>query len=355
MRSIYLFLVAVLVLFLHAPQARALGNKSIGEEIERIYSRYSNYLDSKWTGRGWDYAVPSRHYREAGRNSWNNLRMQATFVAFYMFRYDDEATQKIHKALANALIELSSKQAYAVTRKGQEISTRSFNDAIGIYLALRILDARGDIFSHSEIQDILKNMKEMYPWVLKAKDTENRAILGAAYGLKILNHPLLNFSEEEREDYLNLIKEKIDTALDSVDSDYVYREGRGRAFSAHYHLVFADMLYYIGSALGNSEYADISKKMLNVVHKKYPLRHLSFLGSGRPTGVGLQTVLLKTVGEKFLGNKKWKKFWEIEKAGRGFIDPKAKNRLVWRDQVDKTLNDDYSFANMAEIFWEYLD
>lgn len=113
------------------------------------------------------------------------------------------------------------------------------------------------------------------------------------------------------------------------------------------------MLYFIGDHLKDERYLNISKKMLKVAHKKYPLRHLSWIGSGRPTGIGLQAVFLKTIGEKILGNKKWRKFWDLEKVDHGFVDPKNLNRLVWADQVDKTINDDYSFANMVELFWGY--
>ena len=89
--------------------------------------------------------------------------------------------------------------------------------------------------------------------------------------------------------------------------------------------------------------------MLNFTHKTYSLGKLDWRGSARPTGIGLQTVLLRALGEKYLGNNHWLDYWEIESANRGFIDNNNLGRLAWRDEVDKTLNDDYSFMNMVEL------
>ena len=201
----------------------------------------------------------------------------------------------------------------------------------------------------------LKNIKTIFPWALYGNDTENRAFLGAAYATAILENPLLTFTPQERKDYTELIRQKITVGLKSVDDQYLYHEGVEHKFSLHYHLVSADMLWYVGKTLGEPRYLDIATRMVQNVHNRYPLGNLHAELTERPNGVGLQLVLLRAVGEKILGAKDWGQYWLQERNGRGFTDPATPDRLVWQDAADKTFNDDYSLANMAELFWPMIN
>lgn len=324
------------------------------QELAPIYTRSSRYLDTRWDGRGWRSAVPAEPYRETERSSAGNLRLQLTFASFYRFRTDAAARNMAQTALRDALQRLAA-TPNAVPLNGQLVSTRSFHEAIGFYLALRLLERDPQLQSPEERRATLASIKAALPWVLQASDTENRAALGAAYGLAVLNHPLLSFSPGERRQHLDQVRRKAETALAAVGADRRYREGTPPQFSLHYHLVTAAMLYYIGGALAEPRYREIADRMVETVRSDYPLGKLDAHPSHRPRGIGLQTVLLRAVVERYAGTPRWERAWRIEQRGRGFIDPAAPHRLAWRDQVDGTFNDDYSFASIAELFWDTLE
>jgi hypothetical protein len=341
--------------FIFPFSARAVDNKPLASELEQIYNRYSYYLDTKWDGLGWQYSVPSGNYLEIDKYSADTIRQQLSLATFYRFRSDQEALAKIHQAVTYTWLEVVPAQANKVVLNGKPVSTRSFNEAIGIFLTLRIFDTHNELFTLAEKEEILLNIKKMYPYVLQANDTENRAFLSAAYSLAILNHPLLQFTEVERESYLKIINHKVGIGLKTVDKYGVYREGKPAVFSAHYQLVAANMLSYLGSELDNIFYSTKAKLMHNFLVRKFPLGKISDFINSRPQGVGLQTVLLRTVSQNYINNSDWREFWQQENSDKGFIDPNNPDRLVWRDQSDGTYNDDYSFANMAELFWPWLE
>lgn len=318
-------------------------------QLHSIPTQYTKYLDTVWTGSGWKSSVPSRSYNEGGKHSAHNLRMQMTFAFAYQSRSDAQSREKVATALRDVLITRRAKEANWIRRNDTQISTRSFHDAIGLYLGLRILEAHPDVLTPEERALALRNMKEMFPWILRAPDTENRALLGAAYSTLILRHPLLSFTEDERSQYEQLIRSKVTTALRSVDKSGIYREGTPATYSLHYHLVATVMLSIVGQELNEPKYTATARRMAQYVHNRYPLGQLTWRGSGRPTGIGLQTVLLRATTERYLGATTWERYWLKESANRGFIDRTHPDRLVWRDDKDKTLNDDYSFMNMAAI------
>jgi len=320
------------------------------EDIKTIYNTYSKYLDTQWTGAGWNYSVASRHYQEIDKNSAGNLRMQATLATAYRFRTDEASKQKIREAIFSVLGPDVAMTNW-IKDNGKTVSTRSFHDMIGLYLALRILEERDDIFSWVEKALIVGKIEQIFPWALAGKDNENRALLAAAYGLAILQHPLTNFSPTDQKRYAKQIRDKVKVGLKAIDSFGVYHEGAGKQYSLHYHLVSAMMLSYLGEKMPDKQYSALSKKMLTRTHDWYALGKLHWIGSFRPTGIGLQAVLLRSLGEKYLGNKNWKTYWDAEKKNRGFIDASALGRLVWKDDADKTLNDDYSFMNMSELLF----
>lgn len=337
------------LLILLAPRS-AWGALSLPEEIKTIYNTYSRYLDTQWTGAGWNYSVPSRHYQETDKNSTGNLRMQATLAAAYRFRTDEESTQKIRTAIFSVLGP-DKPMVHSIKNQDKTVSTRSFHDMIGLYLALRILEEREDVFGWAEKALLIGKIEQIFPWALAGLDNENRALLSAAYGLAILRHPLTNFSPTDQKKYIKQIRDKVKIGISAIDDFGVYHEGFDKKHSLHYHLVSAMMLSYLGQELPDKQYAALSKKMLTRTHDWYKIGKLNWIGSARPTGIGLQTVLLRSLGEKYLGNKNWKTYWVAEKKKRGFIDPANPERLVWKDDVDKTLNDDYSFVNMAELLF----
>jgi hypothetical protein len=341
--------------FVYPFSVGAIANKLLTSELEQIYNRYSYYLDTKWDGLGWQYSVPSGNYLEIDKYSADTIRQQLSFVTFYRFRIDQEALNKIHKAITYTWLEVVPAQANEIVLNGKPTSTRSFNEAIGIFLTLRVFDTHSEIFTPAEKELILANIKKMYPYVLKANDTENRAFLSAAYSLATLNHPLLQFTPTEQEDYLQIINQKVGIGLRAVDKYGVYREGKPVVFSAHYQLVAANMLSYLGSELNNVFYSTKAILMHNLISKKFPLGKINGFTNSRPQGVGLQTVLLRTVSQNYINNSNWQEFWKQENVDRGFIDPNNPNRLVWHDESDGTYNDDYSFANMAELFWPWLE
>lgn len=317
-----------------------------------IFTRYSYYLDSQWTGRGWNYSVPSPPYNEVNKDSEDNMRLQPSLAMFYKDRNDKKSIEKIYTAIINAFRDLPQRQVNAIPLRGKIVPTRSFNEMIGMYLALNLIKFRPEIFTVQEKNDIVKNIKEMYAWALEADDTENRAFIGAAYGTAVLLHPLANFSMDEKKKYFEIIKKKVSVGLESVDKNYLYTEGAENEFSLHYHLVSASMLYFIGLHINDTNLVNISKKMFRVVHNAYVRGEFGWDGSGRPRGIGLQTVFMRALGEKILGNAGWKEYWDTEKQGLGFIDVKNPGRLVWQDMVDGEYNDDYSFANIVELLLE---
>ncbi len=350
---LYISLALILSLLLSPLSARAAA-PDFKDEIKQISNRHSQYLDSAWSNIGWIYNVPSRQYREINQNSFNNLRLQTTLAAFYRGRNDEASLDKIRQTLSNVLIDLPPREANHINKNGRDVSTRSFNQAIGCFLALQILEAYPELFTFKEKETMLANIKAMLLWALKAEDTENRALLGAAYGLAVLNHPLFSFTVGEQAEYLGLIKNKVSVGLKAIDKNGVYREGAEKKMSSHYQLVSAAMLFYLGDNLPEPGYRALAVKMTVQMRAQYPPGRLSWRGSGRPTGLGLQSVLLRALNEKLAGNAAWYSYWQAEKRGRGFIDPKRPDRLVWRDDADRMLNDDYSFASIAELFRDRL-
>lgn len=344
------FITFISLLAILAPQAAGAALNFPGE-IKNIYNVYSKYLDTQWVALGWAYSVPSRHYKEIGLYSIDDIRMQATLATAYRFRADYEARYKIKTALANVLGPEVPLVNSVPNGEGAPVSTRGFGDMIGLYLALKLTAERGDIFTKTEQARIITRIKEVYPFALAGFDNENRALLSAAYGLAILRDPAANFTPDEKSDYKKQIENKVKIGLQAIDKQGVYHEGKDKSYSLHYHLVSAMMLSYLGENLPSKQYAALSKKMLTRVHDWYKIGKLNWIGSARPTGIGLQAVLLRALGEKYLGNKNWLNYWQTEKKNRGFIDASALGRLVWKDDVDKTLNDDYSFMNMAELLF----
>ena len=349
MKQLMRKLLSIIILLSILAPLPSWGALSFSDEIKSIYNSYSNYLDTQWTGSGWNYSVPSRHYQETDKNSASNLRMQATLATAYRFRTDEESARKIRAAIVSVLGP-DKPMVHSIKNQGKTVSTRSFHDMIGLYLALRVLEEREDVFGWAEKALLIGKIEQIFPWALAGLDNENRALLSAAYGLDILHHPLTNFSPALQKRYAKQIRDKIKVGLKAVDSSGVYHESAGKQYSLHYHLVSALMLSYLGQNLPDKNYAALARKMLTRTHGWYKLGKLNWQGSFRPTGIGLQTVLLRALGEKYLGNKNWLSYWQAEKKNRGFIDAAHPQRLVWKDDVDNTLNDDNSFMNMAELF-----
>lgn len=320
----------------------------VARDVQAIVTQYSRYLDDVTWGAGWYYTVPSNQYKEIDQSSEQSIRMQATFATAYQYRQDPIADQLVHDSIVSVLGP-GVRLVNSVPVKGKRISTRGFGDMIGMYLALRILDGRPDIFTPDEQRVILANIRAMYPWALKGNDTENRALIGAAYGVAILNHPRMAFLVEDRVQYEDAILAKVVIGLRSIDQHAIYREGKKREFSLHYHLVSAHMLAYIGRMFDDIRYTVLAKKMFQYVHNRYPRGQITWRGSNRPRGIGLQTVLLRALGERELGNPEWWRYWDTERKGRGAVDKDNPGRLVWRDEADKTVNDDYSFVSMAVL------
>lgn len=338
----------ILALTLLAPLSAG-ASLDFNNEIKDIYNVYSQYLDGEWLALGWEYNVPSRQYREIGLNSIDDLRMQATLATTYRWRTDEEAKYKIKTALTNILGPSAPIVTSVPNGQGIYVSTRGFGDMIGLYLAMKLTKERNDIFTATEQAQIFQRIKEVYPYALAGYDNENRALLSAAYGLPILRDADLNFTEAEKNNYKKQIENKIKIGLWAIDQQGIYREGKDNKYSTHYQLVSALMLANLGKTLPNKNYAAKARAMLQYVHQRYALGKLDWRGSERPTGIGLQTVLLRALGEKYLNNKNWEAYWETESLNRGFIDNDNPGRLAWRDDVDKTLNDDYSFMNMVEL------
>jgi len=328
------------------------NEESLTKDLQGIYTRYSRYLDSEWNLGGWKYDVPSKSYKEINRTSLNSLRMQATFSSYYSGRTDEDAKRYVQSALLNALIDLPKIQANYIPIPKGTMSTRSFHDAIGMHSALKILEKKGDLWSVEEKDLMIENARSMYPWILNAPDTENRALLGAAYGIAILNNPLMNFNDQEKKEYISLIREKVKVGMKSIAQNHRYKEGAPPRFSLHYHLVSSLMLNYVGVALNDQFYINESKAMMVLIDKHYPLGRLSVRGSMRPKGLGLQTIFMRALTEKIVGHKAWYSYWTIEGRTKGFIDPRNHDRLVWKDEVDKTYNDDYSLATIAGLLWD---
>jgi hypothetical protein len=335
-----------LFFFLFLP-SQSLAAATIKTDMGAIFNKYSKYLDTTWKAGGWIYNVPSRSYREVNYSSVDDIRMQATFASAYLYRNDNIAKEKVRFAVNDFLAD----DTLLGTIRN---SKRSFNDAIGLYLFLNIIEVKGKWFSEAEKNDVIIKIKKYLPAALRAPDEENRAFIGAAFGLAALESPLLNYSQTEKAILSDLARAKINNGLKSVDKKGVYHEGRGHNYSLHYHLVSADCLWLAGKILNDKIYQNKAAQMLGYVHHQYPLRRLTWEGSERPTGVGMQTVFLRAVGESYLGNKDWYRYWKIERLRHGFIDLSKPNRLVWYDEVDKTFNDDYSFLSMAVLFGNNL-
>lgn len=312
-------------------------------------ARYGQFLETQWIGNGWNYSMPSRQYQEIAANSFNNIRLQLTLATAVAQTTNTSTKQMVTTAVKNALLEVPKKSSPYIWQDGRKISTRSFDDAIGFYLALEILRQQPELFSANERAQMIANIRTWLPWVLRAPDTENRALLGAAYGEAILTHPLITFDEQERAALATLLWQKIQVGLQSVDDRGIYREGAPPKFSLHYHLVTTGMLYFLAAQLDDPALRATADKMTAYVHRGFPLGKITWRGSARPTGIGLQTIYLRAFVEKMAGNKKWSAYWEKESRGRGFIDLTAPNRLVWHDDVDKTLNDDYSFVSITAL------
>ncbi|MEK7165076.1 MAG: hypothetical protein AAB779_03960, partial [Patescibacteria group bacterium] len=227
-----------LICFLLAPLSAG-ASLDFNSEIKNIYNVYSLYLDTKWVALGWEYNVPSRQYRETNLNSIGDIRMQATLATTYRFRADEEAKYKIKTAILNALGPDAPLVNSVPNGAGIYVSTRGFGDMIGLRLALRLTKERSDVFSPSEQAQIISQIKKAFPFALMGYDNENRALLSAAYGLGILRDPDINFTEAEKNNYKPQIENKIKIGLKAIDGQAVYREGKDKRYSTHYHLVSA--------------------------------------------------------------------------------------------------------------------
>ncbi len=324
---------------------------ALKKDITEIASRYSYYLDSQWEGYGWRYSNPSSHYNIAERNSSGNTRMQATLASYYQERSDQESLNKIRLALFDGLIEVPLKRSNHILRDGQEISTLSFHDAIGYYMGLQILHDRRDLFTDNEVDVIISNIRADLPWILDAKDTENRALLSAAYSLAIVNDSRLAYSDIEKKNAKKKIKKKVEEGLKSVNAAGKYTETKGHVFSLHYHLVSASMLAYLGKELSEVRYSKIATKMFFYARPYHLNSKLSSKKIGRPDGIGLQDYILVAYGEKYLHTPNFLAIWKKNKSNLGFLDSKKPNRLVWIDNHDKSINDDYSFLSIADLLF----
>lgn len=330
----------LIIIILFTPFLASAENKksALDNYVQYFYNRYSKHF----TEYGLKYSIPDYEINEfITPQGARELISLPFYYKYQALKNNPQAIQNIKLGLFNAYQELIQRAP----------ESQSFADAEVHFLAIRILDEFPDLISYkskSAILDIIKNYAEAG---IKAKDTENRAIVSGTHWQYIINYLFDNkiVNLDKKIKFEKLIQNKIDTSIQkSINSNYWYLENNLSNFSIHYHSLSAFMLMIYGELTETVKYLYLAQKMYQNIKKitfnngKVPAQ----LGH-RPTGLGAQFYLMQGLLGYYFKDKKYMDYLSYADGDRFFTDPNYPNRLVF--QAENNLNDDYAFCDIAEL------
>jgi len=319
---------------------------TLEKNIEQIFNKYSYYLDTKYSDEfeTWFFAAPTYEFEQ-----WTlatEPRYLVSFAAFYKYRAladDKEAKTKIANAIRSAIFKqkIKSQKLY------------SFDGAITNFLIVRMLEQIPDLLLPTEERTYQMELLYHMPIALRAEDTENRAALAGVYWYYVAKYLERNNWEISQQIY-DLINQKVEKSIiDSVSTDFLYRENSQKNFSLHYHTLEAFLLTVFGDWNKNINYVITGREMTkNIQHLTFKNGLLESALGARPQGSNMQTYLMAGLLSKRFKSGNFNAYLQYLTNNRFFNDSENPGRLSWYSTFEydkKIYHDDYSFANIAEL------
>jgi hypothetical protein len=337
------FLIIIIILLATPVVVLAKIKSTLESYLEPFYNRYSLQFDRY----GLVYATPDYGVKKFEKATSARARMSlATYYRYRATVGNKSAQIIIRKSIDQANASLDSRLS----------TSYSFEDAAAQFLMWQMLDDIPLGYSAEQKKYLKTKIVDRAVDGLKAKDTENRAVLSAVYWQAIVNwaHQDRLITSYEKTYFDEKIKNKIDEAVKgSIDANGWYLEGSPQTFNPHYHLVTAFSLMVYGDLVNDKNYSQLAKTMTN------NLRQVSFsngmvearLGP-RPVGLGAQFYLGAGLLNWRFGFSDYGAYLNFARGNRFFSDPKYPNRLEYhstRVGTAPNFHDDYAFSNLAEL------
>ena len=337
MKNFKFVLISLIFILLPVSLASAFVNEesNLDGYIRPFYSRYSQHFDQY----GLKYSSPSygiEYFKDpVTAREWMSL------ASYYKYTSNQDI---IHNAVINAYREISKRPSY----------TQSFNDAEAFFLIIRLMENNEDLLTYIEKERVLDLITIYLEQGIKAKDTENRAIIAAAHWQYITDYLYSNHRITNKIYYDSLIKEKIDKAMqESINKDGWYFENNMKDFTPHYHTVSAFMLLIYGDLTQQSEYLDLSEKMyLNIKKITFKNGMVEAKLGHRPLGLGAQFYLTQALLGQYFNDDDYKVYLFYASGNRFFSDKQYLDRLEFHSTIENTelnFHDDYAFSDIAEL------
>lgn len=317
--------------------------KNLDTYLEYFYNRYSRHFDLK----GLEYINPS--YGITAYKKAQTFREWAALASYYKYRAmggDKQANNILREALIKGINELKSRPAYS----------QSFCDAEAIFLTLRITDDLPDLLNNTQKNDFLSLVKNNIETGIKARDSENRALVAGSHWQYISDYlytqKIINLTEKNY--YSRLIKNKIDAAIkESVNDKYWYFEGQGKYFSVHYQAVSAFMLLWYADQTGQEYYKNISRMMyINTKKISFYNGMVEAQIGRRPPGLGAQFYLMMGLVGKYFNDDDYRVYLFYGGGNRFFSNKQYPNQLEYHATIEGSspnYHDDYAFSDAGEI------
>ncbi|MFH0857050.1 MAG: hypothetical protein V1860_04080 [bacterium] len=308
-----------------------------------FYNRYSTHFDEF----GISYSAPD--YDIYDFKSPESAREYISLALYYSFRAqegDYKACDIIRSAVFKAKSELSKRP----------LKTQSFEDAEAVFLISRTLKKLPELFSKNDKNILMAWIAKCAEAGIKAPDTENRAIISGAHWQYVIDY--LNAEGEisalDKRRYGKMIKDKIDFAIKTnITKDNWYIEGRFNNFTPHYHAVSAYMLMIYSKLTGYEKYAYLSYEMYKNIKKiSFDNGMVEARLGHRPSGLGAQFYFMAGCLGKAFNDNDYTAYLFYGFGDRFFSDPRHPNRLEYHSTIEEMkseFNDDYSFADAAEL------
>jgi hypothetical protein len=333
-KFILIFLI-ILILPINLVNAFVGSESNLDKYVKPFYNRYSQHFDEY----GLKYMSPS--YGIEDFKDPVTAREWMSLASYYKYTNNQDV---IHNAIIQAYREISKRPSY----------TQSFNDAEAFFLMIRLMENNEDLSTYIEKERVFDLMSAYLEQGIKAKDTENRAIIASAHWQYITDYLYSNNRITNKIYFDGLIKEKIDKAIqESINKDGWYFENNMKSFTPHYHAVSAFMLLIYGDLTQQSEYLDLSKKMyFNIKKITFKNGMVEAKLGHRPLGLGAQFYLTQALLGQYFNDDDYKVYLFYASGNRFFSDKQYPNRLEFHSTIENTqanYHDDYAFSDIAEL------
>ena len=287
-KFILIFLI-IIILPINLVNAFVGSESNLDKYVKPFYNRYSQHFDEY----GLKYMSPS--YGIEDFKDPVTAREWMSLASYYKYTNNQDV---IHNAIIQAYREISKRPSY----------TQSFNDAEAFFLMIRLMENNEDLSTYIEKERVFDLMSAYLEQGIKAKDTENRAIIASAHWQYITDYLYSNNRITNKIYFDGLIKEKIDKAIqESINKDGWYFENNMKSFTPHYHAVSAFMLLIYGDLTQQSEYLDLSKKMyFNIKKITFKNGMVEAKLGHRPLGLGAQFYLTQALLGQYFNDDDYK-------------------------------------------------